>query len=174
MVGGGVRGKDIGIAHTTTTQVGNTIKAFHPFIEGYLHTGGRITGITVGEGIAGTTNEYITNKLSKTGEVGNRVGIGRSNKLGVSKVCKPERNRSSNRENMDNTKGVKHSNRSSNRENMDNTKEVKHSNRSSNRENMEGGEKKNRIEDRLEEIISEKKSIPAIRREVKKEAVKKT
>jgi hypothetical protein len=96
MVGGGVRGKDVGITHGTTTQVGLTIKAFHLFTEGYPQAGGMITGIIVGEGIGGTTNVYITNKLNKTGEAGKRVGIGRINKRGVSKVCDPERGHNNN------------------------------------------------------------------------------
>ena len=86
MVGGGVRGKDAGIAHGTITQVGSTIKAFHLFIDGYPQAGGMTTGIIVGEGISGTTNEYLTNKFNETGRAGKRTGIGRSNKLGVSKV----------------------------------------------------------------------------------------
>jgi hypothetical protein len=49
------------------------------------------TGIIVGEGISGTTNEYLTNKFNRIGRAGKRTGIGRSNKLGVSKVCNPER-----------------------------------------------------------------------------------
>jgi hypothetical protein len=92
MDGGGGRGKDIGIAHgMTTTQGGNTIKAFHLFIEGYPQTGEMTTGIIVGEVIGGTTNEYITKKLNETGEAGKRVNIGRSNKRGVSKGSNLER-----------------------------------------------------------------------------------
>jgi hypothetical protein len=86
MVGGGVRGKDVGIAHATTTQVGATIEAFHLFMQGYPRAGGMTTGIIVGEGISGTTNEYLISKFNKTGGAGKRVSIGRSNKLGVSRV----------------------------------------------------------------------------------------
>jgi hypothetical protein len=85
MVGGGVRGKDTGIAHGTTTQVGATIKGFHLFIEGYPHTGGMTTGIVVGKGIGGTTNKYITEKLNETGVTGKKISIG-SKKHGVFKV----------------------------------------------------------------------------------------
>ena len=86
MVGGGVRGKDIGIAHGTTTQVGPTIKAFHLFIKGYPQAGGMTTGIIVGKGMSGATNEYLTNKFNGTGTAGKRANIGRSKILGVSKV----------------------------------------------------------------------------------------
>jgi hypothetical protein len=49
------------------------------------------TGSIVGEGISGTTNEYLTNKSKGTGATGKRAGIGRSKILGVSRVCNPER-----------------------------------------------------------------------------------
>jgi hypothetical protein len=98
MGGGGVRGKDVGIAHGTTIQVGPTIGGFHLFMHGYPQAGGMTTGIIVGEGISGTTNEYLTNKFNGTGGAGKRASIGRSNKLGVSKVCNPERDHSNLRE----------------------------------------------------------------------------
>ena len=78
--------KEVGIAHGTTTRVGPTIKAFHLFMQGYPQAGGMTTGIIVGGGINGTTNEYLTNKFRGTGRSGKRTGIGRSNKLGASKV----------------------------------------------------------------------------------------
>src|SRR5208337_4216931 len=92
MAGGGVRGKDVGIAHGTTTQVGPTIKGSHLFMQEYRQAGGMTTGTIVGEGISGTTNEYLSNKFNGTGGAGKRADIGRSNKPGVSKVCNPERN----------------------------------------------------------------------------------
>jgi hypothetical protein len=91
VVGGGVSGKDVGIVRGTIIQAGATIEMFHLFIEGSLQAGGMTTGISVGEGINGTTSEYLTNKFNKTGRAGKITGIGRSNKLGVSKVCNPER-----------------------------------------------------------------------------------
>ena len=91
MAGGGVSGKDVGIARGTIVQVGATIETFHLFIQGYPQAGGMTTGISVGEGINGTISEYLTNKFNGTGRDGKIIGIGRSNKLGVSKVCNPER-----------------------------------------------------------------------------------
>jgi hypothetical protein len=91
MAGGGVRGKDVGIAHGTTIQAGPTINAFPLFMQGYPQAGGMTTGIIVGVDISGTTNEYLTNKFNGTGGAGKRTGIGRSNKPGVSRVCSPER-----------------------------------------------------------------------------------
>jgi hypothetical protein len=86
MVGGGVRGKDAGIARGTMTQAGSTIEGFHPFMKGYRQVGGMTIGSIVGEGINGTTNEYPTNKSNGTGTPGKRADIGKSKILGVFKV----------------------------------------------------------------------------------------
>jgi hypothetical protein len=86
MVGGGVRGKDVGIVHGTTIQVGPTIKESPLFMQGYPQAGGMTTGTIAGEDISGTTKEYLTNKFNRIGKAGKRTGIGRSNKRGVSKV----------------------------------------------------------------------------------------
>jgi hypothetical protein len=86
MAGGGVRGKGAGIAHTTMTQAGLTIKGLHPFIQGYRQLGGMTTGIIVGEVIHGIISEYPMNKSNITGAIGNRADIGRSKIPGVSKV----------------------------------------------------------------------------------------
>ena len=85
MVGGGVRGKDAGIDPGTIILAGSTTEGSHLFMEGYLQVGGMITGIIVGEGINGTTNEYPTSKSSKTGATGKRANIGRNKIPGVSK-----------------------------------------------------------------------------------------
>jgi hypothetical protein len=86
VAGGGVRGKDAGIAHITMTQVGVTIEVSHLFMPGYRQAGGMTTGIIVGKDIDGTTSGYITNNFIGTGTTGKRAGIGRSNKPGVCKV----------------------------------------------------------------------------------------
>jgi hypothetical protein len=86
MVGGGVRGKDDGIARGTIDQVGATIETFHHFIKGYHQVGGMTIGSIAGEDINGTINEYLTNNFNGTGATGKRAGIGRSKILGVSKV----------------------------------------------------------------------------------------
>ena len=86
VVGGGVHGKVVGIAHGTIAQVGLTIEAFHLFIHEYPQVGGMITGIVVGKGIPGTSNQYLTINFSNTGAAGKRTGIGKSNKHGVSRV----------------------------------------------------------------------------------------
>jgi hypothetical protein len=87
VVGGGVRGKGGGIARGTIAQVGATIETFHLFIEKYHQVGGMTIGNIVGEVINGTPNEYPTKKSNGTGVTGKRVDIGRSNILGVCRVC---------------------------------------------------------------------------------------
>jgi hypothetical protein len=64
-------------------------------MEAYPRAGGMTTGTIVGEGISGTTGEYLTNNFNGTGTTGKRTGIGRSNKRGVSRVCNPERDHKS-------------------------------------------------------------------------------
>jgi hypothetical protein len=59
MAGGGVRGRDIGIAHGIMTQDGYTIKGFHPFMDGYTQAGEMITDIIVGEVTGGTINKSL-------------------------------------------------------------------------------------------------------------------
>jgi hypothetical protein len=85
VAGGGVHGKDVGIARITTTQAGDTIKVFHLFMQAYLQAGGMTTENIVGEGINGITNGYLSNKFNGTGRDGKTVSIGRSKILGVSK-----------------------------------------------------------------------------------------
>jgi hypothetical protein len=84
--GGGVRGRDDGIARITTIRVGATIKAFHLFTAEYHRAGGMTTGIIVGEDSNGTTSEYLSNKFNGTGRAGKRISIGRSKIPGVFRV----------------------------------------------------------------------------------------
>jgi hypothetical protein len=86
VVGGGVRGKDGGIARGAMVQVGATIEAFRLFIGGYHQGGGMTIGSIGGKGTNGTTNEYLTNKSSRTGAPGKIAGIGRSKIRGVCRV----------------------------------------------------------------------------------------
>jgi hypothetical protein len=86
MVGGGVHGKDDGIARGTIVQVGATIETYPLSTEGYRQVGGMTIGSIVGKDINGTTNEYLTSNFNGTGATGKRADIGRSKILGVSKV----------------------------------------------------------------------------------------
>jgi hypothetical protein len=86
VAGGGVRGKGVGIARKTIVRVGSIIKTFPLFIERYPQAGGMTTGSIVGEGGNGTTNEYPSNKFTKTGTTGKRIDIGRGKIHGASRV----------------------------------------------------------------------------------------
>jgi hypothetical protein len=66
MVGGGVCGKDAGIAHGTIAQVGATIMPFHPFTEEYLQDGEMNIENTVGMAKNGIINEYHTRNFDRT------------------------------------------------------------------------------------------------------------
>jgi hypothetical protein len=57
MVGGGVRGKDAGIAHGTIAQVGATIMVFHLFMGEYRRDGEMTIETIVGKVKNGTTND---------------------------------------------------------------------------------------------------------------------
>jgi hypothetical protein len=185
MVGGGVRGKDVGIAHDTTTQVGPTIETFHLFIEGYHQVGGTTIGSIVGEGINGTTNEYPTNKSNGTGATGKRADIGRSKILGVSKVWSPEhdhniRHKLSNHNNRDhNPEGSSHSihshntgrhhnNHDRNPERSNNSTHShstgrNHNNLNLDMESLKEGRKKNMIEGRVTKRLSHYEKLPSIK-----------
>jgi len=68
MVGGGVSGKDAGIAHRTIAQVGATIMVFHLFMEEYLQDGEMIIETIVGKAENGIINEYLTDNFKRTGK----------------------------------------------------------------------------------------------------------
>jgi hypothetical protein len=104
------------------------------------------TGIIVGEGIGGTTNKYLTNKLYKTGEAGKRVGIGRNNKRGVSKVCDTERVHNNPLEGCNHREPVKKGPFNSNRRQVHNPAEANNSTYSSNREPMKKEKENNKTE----------------------------
>jgi hypothetical protein len=87
VVGGGVRGKGVGIALGIMIQAGVTINTLHLFMVKCLHIGGMTIGGINGKGINGTTNEYLTIKFNGTGTNGNMTNIGRSKTLGTSKIC---------------------------------------------------------------------------------------
>jgi hypothetical protein len=90
VVGGGGRGKEVGIARGTMILTGATMNKFLLFIGGSPQTGGMTIGSVVGGEINGITSKYLTNKCNRTGALGKRAGIGRDTKAGASKVCNPE------------------------------------------------------------------------------------
>jgi hypothetical protein len=66
MVGGGVRGKDDGIAHIIITRVGVIMVAFHPFMEEFLQGGEKIIEIIVGKEENGIINDYLIHNFNRS------------------------------------------------------------------------------------------------------------
>jgi hypothetical protein len=90
MVGGGGRGREVGIVRGTMILTGATMNKFLLFIGGSPQTGGMTIGSVAGGEVNGITFMYLMNKCNRTGAPGKRAGIGRDIKVGVSKVCNPE------------------------------------------------------------------------------------
>jgi hypothetical protein len=86
VAGGGVLGMEDGIARGAMIQVGATIEGLHLFIEVYPQVGGMTTGKIAGEGINGTTRQYLIGKFNGTGGTGKGISIGRDKIVGVSKI----------------------------------------------------------------------------------------
>jgi hypothetical protein len=95
--GGGVHGKDNGIARGAMMPVGATIEVVHLFIEAYPPIGGTITGRIVGAGVNGSNKEFPTIKFNKTGEHGKKISTGRNKIIGVSEVRISPKNNHNNR-----------------------------------------------------------------------------
>ena len=66
----------------------------------YPRAGGMITGIIVGTATNGTIDDYRSSKFSRIGGLGNRAGIGKISKPGVSRVCNHDPRCSSNPERL--------------------------------------------------------------------------
>ena len=58
MAGGGVRGKDAGIAHGTIDQVGHTMRVFRLSMDGFLQGGEKIIEHIAGKAGNGIIKEY--------------------------------------------------------------------------------------------------------------------
>ena len=92
MVGGGVYGKVVGIAHFIITETGVIIKLSHVSILMWIQVGGATTETVIGTGTGGTMNGYLTNDFNRTGAVGKRADIGKGKKLGASRTINLDRN----------------------------------------------------------------------------------
>jgi len=90
--GGGVRGRGDGIVPMTIVQVGATIVMFHLFTEMCHPVGGMTIIRIVGKVANGNINEYLMNKLKKTGTNGKRANIGKNKIIGVSMMLGLKRN----------------------------------------------------------------------------------
>ena len=81
MVGGGVHGEVVGIAHVITTGVGLIMTMSRVFILMWTPVGEGTTEIIIGTGIGGTMNGFLTNDLKRTGRAGKIIDVGKSEEL---------------------------------------------------------------------------------------------
>jgi hypothetical protein len=92
MVGGGVHGKVVGIAHIIMTGVGLIITMFQPFILMSTQGGEDTTETIIGTDTGGTINGFLTENFNGTGIAGIIIDIGKSKGPGMSKSINLDRN----------------------------------------------------------------------------------
>ena len=83
MVGGGVCGKVVGIAHIIITEAGVIITGFRVFILMWIQVGEDTTETVIGTGTGGTINEFLTNDFNGTGRAGKIIDVGKGRELGA-------------------------------------------------------------------------------------------
>ena len=92
MVGGGVRGKDVGIAHGIITGAGVIITMFQVFILMLIQVGEDTTETIIGTDTGGTMNGFLTNDVDRTGRAGIIIDIGKGKELGASRAINLDHN----------------------------------------------------------------------------------
>jgi hypothetical protein len=91
MVGGGVYGKVVGIAHIIMTGAGVIISVFQVSISMSTQVGEDTTEIVIGTGTGGTMNGFLTNDFNRTGRAGILIDIGKGKKPGTSRAINLDR-----------------------------------------------------------------------------------
>ena len=86
MVGGGVYGRVVGIAHIIMTGAGVIISVFQVSISMSTQVGEDTTEIIIGTDTGGTMNGFLTNDFNRTGRVGILIDIGKGRKPGMSRA----------------------------------------------------------------------------------------
>ena len=92
MVGGGVYGRVVGIAHIITTAVGVIITLFQVFILMLTQVGEATIETMIGTVIVGTMNGFLTGNFNRTGRVGIAIDTGKSKEPGASRAINLDRN----------------------------------------------------------------------------------
>jgi len=92
MVGGGVHGEVVGIAHIIMTGAGVTIRTFPVFISTSIQVGEDTTETIIGPGTSGTMNGFPTDNFYRTGRAGIMITIGKGKALGVSRAINLDHN----------------------------------------------------------------------------------
>jgi hypothetical protein len=83
MVGGGVCGKAVGIAHIIMTEVGVIMTVFQDSISMYTQVGEGTIETIIGTDIDGITNGFLTADFKRTGRPGKKIAIGKDEELGT-------------------------------------------------------------------------------------------
>jgi hypothetical protein len=97
VVGGGVHGKAVGIAHAIIIRVGFLITMYRAFIMMSTQVGEYATDPIIGTATDGTMNGFLIENFSTTGRTGIMTGIGNGKGHGVSRLTNLDRiNRSKN------------------------------------------------------------------------------
>jgi hypothetical protein len=92
MVGGGVYGKVVGIAHVIITRAGVIITVFQVSILMSTQVGEDTTETVIGTGTRGAINGFLTNNFNRTGKAGKMIDIGKGKELGASRTINLDRN----------------------------------------------------------------------------------
>ena len=88
--GGGVPGRDVGIAPVTMTGDGFITGESHLFTDTFLPVGETITEIVNGKAIGGNIREFRIGNFKETGAHGNVTGTGRNVSTGEFRDCMKE------------------------------------------------------------------------------------
>ena len=83
MVGGGVYGKVVGIAHIIMTEVGFIMTIFQNSILMYTQVGEDTIETIIGMAIDGITNGFLTGDFKRTGRAGKKIDVGKGGELGA-------------------------------------------------------------------------------------------
>jgi hypothetical protein len=90
--GGGVHGKDAGIARCFIAAGGFIIRMFQVSILMWTRVGGQVTETATGMDTGGTMNGFLTSDFNKIGRTGKRIAIGNGRQTGVCGTIDPNRN----------------------------------------------------------------------------------
>jgi hypothetical protein len=85
MVGGGVYGKVVGIAHVIMTGAGVIMTMFRVFILMWTQVGEDTIETVIGTSTGGTMNGFLAGDFNRTGRVGMISDTGEGKELGMSR-----------------------------------------------------------------------------------------
>lgn len=91
MVGGGVYGKVVGIAHIIITGVGLITTMSQVSILMLIQVGEDTTETIIGTDTGGTMNGFLTDDFNRTGRAGIIIDIGKGKEPGASRGINPDR-----------------------------------------------------------------------------------